>query len=351
MASIFYHSGWKAPLLHVNSDGSWRDLPLSRTDRRFWFSGALPVPCRFVFTDGAGHWDNPSSQCTSVTGRNYSLSEPGSYAAFKGDLLRIREDCKPVLLITDLDGTLLEERNPVAEAATLRFTKYWLQTHYFSGSRLVYSTGRSLEEFLTIKLPLLEPDLLLTCVGSDAYTMDAEGIYEAREDYIQLLSSEPWDTAQVSGALDEHFPWLIKPDARLDFRFKTWRMAQVKDLADHETELKAFLRQPDSMPPFKVHISGQGELRYLDFTPVCGGKRAGVRFSKRFFDFGDLETVIAGDSGNDLSMLRGPERAVIPANRQEDVDAWFHKKPRENKYISEQCYADAIVEALHRLVD
>ena len=350
MATVFYHSGWKTPLVHINAGDGWYDLPLSSTARCFWFSVTFPVPSRFVFTDGAGHWDNPALQCTNVIGRNYSLTEPGRYAGYKGDIIRLREGGRPVLLITDLDGTLLEERNPVAEAATLRFARYWLQNHYFTGSRLVYSTGRSLEEFQMLKVPLLEPDLLITCVGSDAYTMDSEGCYQAREDYIKLLSSEPWDTTQVSSLLDERFPWLVKPDARLDFRFKTWRMAQVTDLADHEAELKEFLRQPESVPPFKVHISGKGDLRYLDFTPICGGKRAGVRFCKSFFGFGDLETLIAGDSGNDLSMLRGVERAVLPANRQDDVDAWFHKKPRgEHKYISDQFFADAIVEALQKL--
>lgn len=350
MATIFYRSGWKTPIVHCDAGSGWRDLPMSRTERCHWFQAEVQVPCRFVFTDGSDQWDNPAADCSRVSGRNYSVTESGRYAVFKGDLILLREGCKRVLLISDLDSTLIEEHNPEAAAAALRFARYWIEAHYFTGSRLVYSTGRSLEEFQTIQQPLLEPDLLITCVGSDVYELNAEGSYQLKTEYHQLLSSQPWNTSEVSAALDLHFPWLIKPDAQLDFAFKTWRMARVEDLADHEAQLKAFLRHPEGLPPFKMHISGQGGQRYMDFTPACGGKRAGVDFAKRHFGFADLDTLVAGDSGNDLAMLKGPERVVIPVNRQTDVDEWFYKKPRgEYKYISELFYADALVEALRRI--
>ena len=70
-------------------------------------------------------------------------------------------------------------------------------------------------------------------------------------------------------------------------------------------------------------------------------------YCRKLFRFDSDETLVAGDSGNDFAMLKGPERGVIPANRQSDMDTWFNKKNRgPNKYISQLAYADAIVEAL-----
>lgn len=361
MVSLYYNSAWQAPIVHFSvAGGPWQDVRTTRTERHFWHSANVPaVPVAFVLTDGQNRWDNPSPQCVSAVHRNYYVEKPGRYAVYHGNLIAIDETAPRLLLITDLDGTLAQEHDPTAAAASARFAQFWLQRHYFNGSKLVYSSGRSLEEFLQLRrsgIDLLDPDLYIGEVGSDAYVMRSDnGRYEVSEDYRTAFPGVNWDTALVSQVLDSRFPWLTKPHNTGNTRLTTYRVARIEDLTQHLSELREFLERRENWTVGDkeircfMHISGSGSHRYLDFTSDHKGKRAGVQYCRRTLGFSADETLVAGDSGNDLTMFKGPERGVIPANRQEEMDRWLHKKDRgTNKYVSQCSFADAIVEALTR---
>lgn len=360
MVSLFYHSGWANPLLHCSlAGGPWQDLHFARTERHYWHYVQCSSPCEFVLTDGRGNWDNPAPHCSHSSGQNYEINHPGKYAIFRGEVIPILPNPKRILLISDLDGTLLEENDPEADDATMRFAKYWLSLHYFSNSKLVYSTGRSQHEYFSIKRAkkaLLDPDLLILDVGSDAFTIKRDtGEYEVSREYQEAVNTDHWDTEVVSHTIDRQFPWLIHPQPSGDFRLKTWRIARAEDVTAYRSLLKAFVSESSNWPTSKeirckIHISGSGTHRYIDFTPRNGGKMAGVCFSKAAFGFSDEDTLVAGDSGNDLSMFRGPEWGVVPANCLPEMKEWFRKQDRgPRKYISGRRYADAIVEALERM--
>lgn len=362
MVSLFYHSGWASPLLHCSlAGGPWQDLHFTRTERHYWYSVQCASPCEFVLTDGRGNWDNPAPQCAYSSGQNYEINAPGQYAIFRGNVVPVVPTSKRILLISDLDGTMLEEHDPEADQSTLRFANYWLSHHYFSGSKLVYSTGRSMHEYLTIKRAkkaLLDPDLLILDVGSDAYMIRRDtGEYEVLQAYQEAVNTEHWDTEVVSRTINQHFPWLIHPSPPEDFRLKTWRIARAEDVNTHKNQLKAFISNSSNWPTSKeirckIHISGSGSHRYIDFTPRNGAKMAGVTFCKAAYEFSEENTLVAGDSGNDLSMFRGQEWGVVPANCLPEMEEWFRKQDRGNrKYISGLKYADAIIEAVGRMMD
>lgn len=75
--------------------------------------------------------------------------------------------------MSDLDGTMVGE-GPTANAATGEFRDYWEETAALAGSVLVYNTGRSLGQFVSLlqekegALPL--PDVLITAVGTKVLT-------------------------------------------------------------------------------------------------------------------------------------------------------------------------------------
>ena len=361
MVSLVYHSGWVNPLLHCSlSGGPWQDLHFTRTERYFWHTIDISPPCEFVLTDGRGNWDNPAPHCAYRSGNNYEINNPGQYALFRGEVIPITPATKRVLLVSDLDGTLLEEYDPEADDATLRFARYWLQWHYFSGSKLVYSTGRSMNEYLAIKRAkkaLLDPDVLILDVGSDAYTINsATGEYEILSAYQEAADTSHWDTEVVSQTLNVHFPWLIHPSTAENMRLKTWRIARIEDVLAYQDQLKAFVSDSANWPSTKeihciIHISGSGSHRYIDFTASNGAKMAGVTFCKSRFGFSDEDTIVAGDSGNDLSMFRGQEWSVAPENSLPEMKTWLTKKPRgPRKYISQLRYADAVVDAVERVI-
>ena len=359
MVTIFYHTAWSTPVIHCSVMNSpWHDTPLVRTSRHFWYTVEVDsYPVSFVFTDGHGHWDNPSSACVSSRSHNYYVSAPGRYAVFRGDIVPISPASRRVLLITDLDGTLVLQGDSEGDAASARFVRTWLQHHYFNDSVLVYCSGRCLDEYLQLRRSLhelLDPDLYIGEVGGDAFAVNRDtGEYEVRQDYRDAFPPTHWDTAFVSQVIDAHFPWLIVPPAHGNCRLSTYRIARVEDISEHEAALRAFLSDPLSWSGRAIHcllhVSGSGSHRYLDFTAEHGGKKAGLLFSRQVFGFGPEETLVAGDSGNDLGMFEGPERGVIPANRQEEMDRWMRDQDRPGKYVSQLKYADAVVEALSRL--
>lgn len=172
MTTIFYRTGWKPAFITTSLNSKWQTLRMEPVaDKKHWVCISLfDTPTEFVFTDGAGHWDNPSNGY-----KNYTISKPGRYAIYHGKILSLFPLAKELMLVSDLDGTLFENSDE-GRFALSQFTEYWIQNHLFTGSKLVYSTGRSLEEFLSLfrcGYDILEPDLLVTAVGSDVYTLDS----------------------------------------------------------------------------------------------------------------------------------------------------------------------------------
>ena len=170
MSVVYYWSGWKKPYIYHSVKGEWSTTAMNPTHKHHWFCFYLTEsPSDFVLTDGKGSWDNPQNGK-----QNYTIPKEGRYAVYKGELLEIQDNYKPLLLITDIDGTLLEN-NRWGRQALKRFTHYWIITHLFNGSKLVYNTGRSLGEFLSLfsgDYDILDPDLIVTSVGSDVYSID-----------------------------------------------------------------------------------------------------------------------------------------------------------------------------------
>jgi hypothetical protein len=171
MVTVYYYTGWTLAYLHTAVADKWNSLPLNPLPgKRFWHFITFDVQLGqdFAMTDGAGGWDNPYG------GGNYEITST-RLALFKGKVISIEENSSPILVISDLDSTMIGDTESAC-AATSRFTQFWLKKHFFNESKLVYNTGRSLQVYLTIHntgYDFIDPDLLVTCVGSDAYSVNA----------------------------------------------------------------------------------------------------------------------------------------------------------------------------------
>ena len=73
--------------------------------------------------------------------------------------------------VSDLDGTMVGD-GPAADAATAEFQQYWESNAALCGSVLVYNTGRSLGQFVSLMEEkaggLALPDVIITAVGTKA---------------------------------------------------------------------------------------------------------------------------------------------------------------------------------------
>ncbi len=72
----------------------------------------------------------------------------------------------------------------------------------------------------------------------------------------------------------------------------------------------------------KVVASGTGGWRYVDVVSSQAGKLESLEYVRNMLRFELHATLAAGDSGNDILMLSGRNRAVVVGNAQPDLAAW-----------------------------
>lgn len=144
----------------------------------------------FALHDGQGRWDNPGG----APGRNYNTDRAGAYRLAHG-ALQLLPPALPLLLVSDLDGTLVGD-----DGAARAFASYWALTAAPSGSRLVFSTGRALSSFEALAaeqgaelLPV--PDALICAVGTRVYRR-GEGAWVEDAAWTAQLDAE-WDLAAM----------------------------------------------------------------------------------------------------------------------------------------------------------
>lgn len=353
MVTILYYTSWNPCFIHTNYEGSWRSIPMTaHPQRRNWHQIRLEELDEFVFTNNQGSWDNPSF------GKNYKNPGHERLAVYRGSLLKII-DSEPILLLADLDNTIVGS-HPDTRAAQKRFNEYWISKHYFGTSKLVYNTGRSLEEYLELEVQgnkMLDPDMLITAVGSDAYTLNKKtGMFECHIDFHRIYDGECWDSEIMAELIHEKFEWMQIPQKKYVYPFKVWVTARSADVALHKKALKTFLKNSEGEPRLgkvihaRAIISGFGDWRYIDITPRIGGKRVGVIYAQQYFKFSPARTVVAGDSGNDIEMFRDPSHfGIVVNNADEELSHWFFKKQRTNKIQTQAMWGDGVVEGIESI--
>lgn len=75
----------------------------------------------------------------------------------------------------------------------------------------------------------------------------------------------------------------------------------------------------------------------------------GVKYAKMIFNFEDSDVMAAGDSGNDIDMLKGPYWGIVVANYEESLGMWLRKKDRKHLILAERMFADAIIECIEKI--
>lgn len=225
--TLHYRTGWASPLVHLSEDdgGSWRQTPFlsSRTSPigpDFQVVTLPAPPLRFVLTDGADGWDNPSPECDEryfrrmPDGDNYLAPTSGDYVLFNGKLTKAEGVMrrKGLSIVTDIDGTLFG-----CHEGLDRLNEIWCRELALSGAFLVYNTGRSVESVVALirenrrimPVPLATVTRVGGCVhwfrgvGSDSGYADADSEwinFDVDEPFLvdetyrkQLVEVEGWD--------------------------------------------------------------------------------------------------------------------------------------------------------------
>jgi sucrose-6F-phosphate phosphohydrolase len=232
------------------------------------------------------------------------------------------------LFASDLDGTLID-----GAGGARRFAAAWRAIPSGRRPRLAYATGRLLgDAAAAVRDAGLPPaDFVIGGVGTEA--RDRNGPLPG---FIERFA-EGWDRAQVE-AIVSVIPGIARQAARYQHAHKSsWHLhdAAPATIAGLERRLAGAGLQAEI-----VYSSN----RDLDILPKAGTKGAALAWLAGRLDIGPGAIVVAGDTGNDLSMFRLPGvRGILPANALPELVAATEGLA---VYRSRRPAADGIVDGL-----
>lgn len=238
------------------------------------------------------------------------------------------------LLVTDLDNTLVGDLDALKKLNDLLITQ---RQQY--GAKIVYSTGRSLVsyQYLRRSQPLLQPDALITSVGTEIYD---EQTREPDPVWAQQLQVG-WDRDLVV-ATAAHFSDLMPQPESEQGRFKVSYYVTEEAAAAVIPQLESLLKARQVAAQL-IYSGGQD----LDILPEQADKGTAMVFLRQRLNFSPEQTVACGDSGNDLAFFRtGEERGIIVGNARPELLQWHNAHPSANRYLARAACAGGIMEGL-----
>lgn len=120
---------------------------------------------------------------------------------------------KRFCIVSDLDHTMIDHSDHHFPAL-IEFNRLWL-SKFKHDSYLVFSTGRSLESYATLRktVPLLTPDLLICSVGTEIYHRTDGHQLELDGEWLAQLD-HGWNREKVTAVVSSDFNKLTpQPDA------------------------------------------------------------------------------------------------------------------------------------------
>ncbi|MCP6761452.1 MAG: sucrose-phosphate phosphatase [Fischerella sp. CENA71] len=238
------------------------------------------------------------------------------------------------LFVTDLDHTL------VGDDEALLILNDRLEKHRQEhGTKIVYATGRSPVLYREIQQEknLLEPDALILSVGTEIYL---DGSDRPDSTWATILS-QGWERELVL-SITADFPELkLQPDSEqrpFKVSFFLEQEASVTVLPKLESELLK-----SNLNVKLIYSSGID----LDIVPSKSDKGQAVQFLRQKWKFVAEQTVVCGDSGNDIALFAaGNERGIIVGNARSELLQWHNENPANHRYLAQNACAGGILEGL-----
>lgn len=239
------------------------------------------------------------------------------------------------LLVTDLDNTLVGD-----DQALAKLNQQLAQHRQEYGTIIAYSTGRSRTSYQGLKAEkhLLEPDALITAVGTEIYRDGGETSDSGWSDKL----AQGWDRELVA-AIGAHFSDLVpQPDPeQRPFKVSYYLTQAASENVLPQMEVLLKERKLDVKI---IYSSGKD----LDILPCHGDKGEAMVFLRQSLDMAPAQTVACGDSGNDRALFNaGEERGIIVGNAKPELLQWYHDNPSPNHYLAQAHCAGGILEGLN----
>ncbi len=177
------------------------------------------------------------------------------------------------------------------------------------------ATGRSFHSAMAVlaQQEAPRPEVMITSVGSEIYYRDPRGATYTRDTCWDAIISAGWDRTSIA-AIVEREGGLTAQAPLEQRRFKLSYFADGDPTA--ATRIKALLeRHGHSCSIIQSHG------RYLDILPLGASKGTAVEHVRQRMGLTPRQVFVAGDSGNDIEMLRSSPHAIIVGNYSDDLAA------------------------------
>ncbi len=240
------------------------------------------------------------------------------------------------LLVSDIDNTLIVDDGP--EAGDRESLERLGEELEGAGVAFAVASGRSLElvrEALAGH-PMPPPAVVISSVGSEIHYAagDPDERHWLPDDGFARHLQHQWDREAVQELL-AGLSGIEPQEEEAQRRFK----------------LSYFLSDPERVPEIERALQ-DADLRatviyshgaFLDVLPRRASKGRAVRFLSQKWGFAPERIAVAGDSGNDEEMLRGPFRGIVVGNHSPEL---AHLHGRRGIYVAEAAYAAGVLEGL-----
>ena len=240
------------------------------------------------------------------------------------------------LFITDLDHTLVGD-----DQALEKLNQLLSQHRQEQGTKIVYATGRSpvLYQQLLTEKDLLVPDALIASVGTEIYYSQN---YEEPDPVWQEQVSTGWDYDVVLSTA-ANFADLVPQPASEQRPFKASYFLTVQ--ASVEVIPRLELRLIEQGINAQLIYSGSKDL---DIVPCNSNKGLAVQYLREKWEFEATQTVVCGDSGNDIALFSvGEPRGIIVGNAQPELRKWYDANLADYRYLAKAACAGGILEGLY----
>ncbi len=231
------------------------------------------------------------------------------------------------LLICDIDNTLVG-----CESALATFRRGRSRQ---TGLAFGVATGRSFHSAMAVleQQASPRPQVMITSVGSEIYHLDANGVTYTADAAWRGTVAGAWDRAAVGAAL-RRLDGLV-PQGPLEQR--AHKLSFFGDAATARG-VRERLAQA-GLAANVIHSHG----RYLDVLPATASKGTAVDHVRALYGLPERAVYVAGDSGNDVEMLRARAQAIIVANYSDGLAA---NAALKHSYVARASHARGIIEGV-----
>ena len=235
-----------------------------------------------------------------------------------------------LFIISDLDGTLVDGTH----SNGLKEFREWIADNR---DKVVFgvASGRNREitqhAFTNYDLP--NPDILICSAGSEIYYTDKfipDNGWDSHIDY-------QWKRNELQNELSK-FPGILLQEPGAQWRFKLSYYVDDSFKEDDLANLYKFL--DDRKLRARVLLT---ENHYLDLLPFRASKGSAVRYLSYKWKVPLEHFITAGNSGNDIDMLKGKARGIVVANYSPELE-----ELRKNKliYFTEHPLAKGVLDGI-----